>query len=155
MHTKLIPTKTAPIETDECYTPRWIFDDLQEEFDLDVCAPRGGVPWIPARRHYSFEDDSLSQPWEGFVWMNPPYSKTSPWWEKFRDHGNGIALIQMSKSKWFQNVWNSDAHMGIPRRTVSIKFIKDGKEHAVYMPVVLIGFGDRARDAIARAARVR
>jgi hypothetical protein len=31
-------------DSDEQYTPKWIFDALGVEFDLDVCAPQGG--WI-------------------------------------------------------------------------------------------------------------
>ena len=62
-------------DTDEQYTPKWIFDALNVEFDLDVCAPKGGVDYIPAKKHYSIEDNALMQNWEGFVWMNPPFSK--------------------------------------------------------------------------------
>jgi hypothetical protein len=153
--TQLFATEQLPVNSDDCYTPKWLFDDMAVTFDLDVCAPEGGLPWIPAQRHYSLKDDGLTQPWEGFVWMNPPYSKVTPWWNKFRDHGNGIALIQIAKSNWFQDVWNSDAYLGMPRRTIQPKFIKNGQEHSIFMPVVLIGFGDQARQAIQRAARLR
>lgn len=47
--------------TVEWYTPRYIFDALGLYFDLDPCAPKGGVPWIPAFRSYSIEDDGLSK----------------------------------------------------------------------------------------------
>ena len=30
-------------ETDERYTPKWIFDTLNVEFDLDPCSPVGGI----------------------------------------------------------------------------------------------------------------
>jgi hypothetical protein len=42
------------------YTPEWIFKALGLEFDLDPCSPSGGVPWIPAKRFYTIEDDGLS-----------------------------------------------------------------------------------------------
>jgi len=29
-------------DSDEQYTPKWIFDGLNVQFDLDVCAPQGG-----------------------------------------------------------------------------------------------------------------
>jgi len=63
---------------DEQYTPRALFDAMAVEFDLDVAAPKGGIPWIPAKAHYSIEDNALEKPWWGMVWMNPPYSKPSP-----------------------------------------------------------------------------
>ena len=56
---------------DDQYTPPWIFEALNIQFDLDVCAPEGGIPWIPATNHYSIKDDALTQPWYGNVWMNP------------------------------------------------------------------------------------
>ena len=95
-------------DSDEQYTPKWIFDALNVEFDLDVCAPEGGVDYSPAKKHYSLVDDSLNREWEGFVWMNPPFSEGEPWHEKFINHGNGICLAPMSKSYWFQDVWNRE-----------------------------------------------
>ena len=64
---------------DECYTPKWIFDTLGLTFDVDVCAPAGGIHYIPAVTHYSMIDDGLSKEWVGRVWMNPPYSKPKEW----------------------------------------------------------------------------
>ena len=61
-------------ETVSWYTPPSIFELLNIEFDLDVCAPQGGVPWIPAKDYFALPTDGLSQPWVGKVWCNPPYS---------------------------------------------------------------------------------
>jgi hypothetical protein len=59
--------------SDEWFTPKWIFDSMPGVvFDLDPAAPPGGVPWIPARCHYSKVDDGLSQPWYGLCWLNAP-----------------------------------------------------------------------------------
>lgn len=91
---------------DEHYTQPWVFERLGITFDLDVCAPKGGIEWIPALKHYSLEDDALVQPWFGNVWMNPPYSKPSPWVEKFLSHGNGIALVPVTRGKWFSQLWD-------------------------------------------------
>lgn len=80
--------------TNEWYTPPEIFTALDLTFDLDPCAPEGGVSWIPAERHYSIKDDGLLQPWEGRVWLNPPYgTATGSWVERLARHGNGIALV--------------------------------------------------------------
>lgn len=78
----------------EWYTPPHVFDALGLDFDLDPCAPEGGVPWIPALRSCSLADDGLSQPWEGRVWLNPPYGNAAPRWVgRLIEHGDGIALV--------------------------------------------------------------
>jgi len=51
--------------TDEWYTPPEVFAALGINFELDPAAPPGGVPWIPAARHFSKRDDGLTQPWSG------------------------------------------------------------------------------------------
>jgi hypothetical protein len=58
--------------TDDWYTPPWIFEAMGVTFDLDVCTPPGGVPWIPAENYYTPNDDGLAQDWYGFVWCNRP-----------------------------------------------------------------------------------
>jgi hypothetical protein len=92
-------------DSDEHYTPPNVFEGLGLQFDLDVCAPVGGVPWIPAARHFSLQDDGLTQPWAGRVWMNPPYSKPSPWVDRFIEHGNGIAYVAVTRGMWYNKIW--------------------------------------------------
>lgn len=77
---------------DEWLTPPEIIRQLGT-FDLDPCAPVNR-PWDTAKRHYTIEDDGLSKPWAGRVWLNPPYGReTFVWLERLADHGQGIALI--------------------------------------------------------------
>ena len=68
----------VPKTSDDYYSPKWIFEALQLEFDTDPAQPIGGVSWIPVKKYYTIIDDGLSQPWDGRVWMNPPYSQTTP-----------------------------------------------------------------------------
>lgn len=43
---------------------------------------------------YTFHDNGLMMPWEGRVWLNPPYGPhIGAWMERLAHHGNGIALI--------------------------------------------------------------
>lgn len=86
------------------YTPKWIFDELGLEFDLDPCAPPGGVPWIPAIHHFTLPQDGLVEAWIGRVWLNPPYGKhTKAWLEKMAEHGNGVALVfARTDCRWFR-----------------------------------------------------
>jgi len=94
---------------DDWFTPKWIFDALKLEFDLDVCAPKEGVSWIPTKAHYSLDDDGLSQDWKGLrVWMNPPYSKPTDWIVKFRNNNNGVALIPTTIGKWWLDLYNDE-----------------------------------------------
>lgn len=96
----------APGKSDDWYTPKAVFDALDCQFDLDV-AGDSTVPayCVPAARAISH--DSLAQPWEGFVWMNPPFGgrgEIAPWLDKFIAHGNGIALTpDRTSAPWFQH----------------------------------------------------
>ncbi len=91
-------------ESDEWYTPKYIFDALGETFDLDVAAPLNGPRYVPCKGWFSSE--ALEREWWGFVWMNPPFGhqKTKrAWLKKFFEHGNGIALVpDRTSAPWFQ-----------------------------------------------------
>ena len=93
-------------ETDEWYTPRYIFDELGIEFDLDVAAPIDGPRHVPCAAWFHAGDDALSQIWRGLVWMNPPFGHQSTkrrWLTKFFNHGNGIALVpDRTSAPWWQ-----------------------------------------------------
>ena len=105
------------------YTPPWVFDRLGLRFDLDPCAPVGGVAWIPADRHYSLGDNGLMQPWKGRVFLNPPYGKHTPdWLERMHNHRNGVALVfARTDCAWFHDsVAKADAILFLRGR---IKFV--------------------------------
>ena len=91
-------------ESNEWYTPKYIFDALDEGFDLDVACPVGGPRHTPANRFYS--DSALEREWSGFVWMNPPFGHQSTkraWLSKFFAHGSGIALLpDRTSAPWWQ-----------------------------------------------------
>ena len=94
---------------DECYTPKWIFDALGVTFDLDVASSNHHLISVPAKQKYTIEDDALSKPWFGKIWMNPPFSKITPWVEKFLEHNNGIGLAPLSSNgKWVNKLWDSE-----------------------------------------------
>ena len=127
---------------DELYTPKFIFDALKIDFDLDVCAPESGPLHTPAHKWYSLKDDGLAQPWFGRVWMNPPYSKPQPWIDKWLDHKDGFALVAFSKSNWFGQLWESDAKVArLPTNTAFIT--TDNKRQQIWMPVCLWAIGER------------
>jgi len=92
-------------ESDEWYTPKYIFDSLGEVFTLDVAAPVGGPRYVPCAGFFDKNDDGLAMDWSGFVWMNPPFGHQSTkrlWLDKFFEHGNGIALMpDRTSAPWF------------------------------------------------------
>ena len=98
-------------QSDEWYTPAYIFDALGVFFDLDVAAPSDGPRHVPCRDWYSQEHDGLARPWSGgMVWMNPPFGKRNglkPWLDRFFEHGNGIALTpDRTSAPWWQYAAN-------------------------------------------------
>ena len=139
-------TKGNP-KNDEFYTPKFIFDALNLEFDLDVAAPIGGVSWLPAKNYYTQQDDGLIKDWFGLVWCNPPYSLPKLWVEKWLKHGNGLILIPASKGKWFRDIW-ANAH-GMIIMDEPFKFEKpDNQRSDIFMPTILASIGEQSTEAL-------
>ena len=126
---------------DDLYTPPEIFEALSVRFDMDVCAPTGGLPWIPADRSIDEQQDGLSIDWQGVVWMNPPYSNPTPWINKWLDHRNGFTLVPFTRANWFIKLWDSDA-VCWPTHS-SIQFVNpQGERKGIFMPVGLWAIGE-------------
>ena len=156
--TTLFSTPQTEISSDDYYTPAWIFETLGLTFDIDVAAPPGGIPWIPARRYYTMKDDGLAQPWEGLVWMNPPYSSPTEWVRRFIEHGNGIALLPTTKSKWFVSLWNHPQTKSVQVASSAsgdLEFVRKGKEKHIMFPLLMWAMGDEAIEALHKLGRVR
>jgi hypothetical protein len=149
------PATPKDPQRNEYYTPPEVFEALGLKFDLDVCAPKGGIPWIPATRHYSLEDDGLSQPWAGRVWMNPPFSESAKWVERFIEHRNGIALVPTSRARWFGLLWDTADSIVHPVSRPMFQFVHRGKRTNIYMPVVLVAYGDDNSRALHNLGRAR
>lgn len=134
---------------DDYYTPAFVFERMGLEFDLDVAAPPSGCPWIPAKRFLTMEDDGLSAPWEGRVWMNPPYSQATPWVRRFIVHGHGVALMPHAKSAWHPTLWAAADAVVVP--DAFFDFVGG----SIMLPVWFAAFGAECVEAIGRLGKVR
>lgn len=150
---RLFSTPQEQLTSDDYYTPAWVFERMGISFDLDVCSPPGGVPWIPAARYFTQADDGLVQPWEGRVWMNPPYSQATPWVNRFIEHHHGVALMNHAKSAWHPRLWAAADGAAMPYEYFNFVGALNGG--SMYAPVWFAAFGDECVEAISRLGVVR
>ena len=133
------------VSPDEWYTPRWIIDELGP-FDTDPCsAPDTVRPFQIAPRYYTKEDNGLEMPWEGVVYMNPPYSRVPlrAFCEKMASHGNGIALLvnRQDKLLWQEVIFPTAKSMIFMRHRV--KFLRPGGvSGSPFFGSCLVAWGD-------------
>ena len=97
-------------------TPKHIVEALGE-FDLD---PAGAPGHDLARRTYLPEngEDGLALPWEGRIWLNPPYGREAwPFMQKMAEHNNGTLLVFASVETeiWFETVWPAATAILFPK----------------------------------------
>lgn len=124
-------------------TPKRIIDILGP-FDLDPCAATVR-PWDCAANNIIEADDGLSQPWDGRVWLNPPFDRyqVAKWIQRLAEHGDGIALVHArTEAAWFEPIWRHAVLLLFLADRV--KFCRpDGSEQPANSgaPVVLAAFG--------------
>jgi len=118
--------------SDEWYTPEWILDlvtKVMGSIDLDPCSD----PYkrVPAKNHFTKEDNGLDKCWFDNVFLNPPYGrKESPEWikkamyEQLHSHTYQQMLLLPARTdtKWF-NLLDVDILCFLRGR---VKFV-DGK----------------------------
>lgn len=145
--------QSAAMKSDTWLTPpEWV--KALGPFDLDPCCPPV-MPWTTATRMLTEAQDGLATPWEGRVWLNPPFgNQAALWLRKMAEHGNGIALIpaRTETAMFYENVW-SEAD--------SICFVK-GRPHFHYQdglraafnsgaPIALVAYGRDNTQALRRS----
>ena len=135
---------------DEWLTPPSILRALGA-FDLDPCAPIVR-PWETAARYYTVEDNGLLKPWDGRVWLNPPYGPppiVAPWVRRMPEHGKGTALIfaRTETDLFFEMVWKRATALLFLRGRLYFHHV-DGRvaDANAGAPSVLIAYG--ADDAV-------
>ena len=140
---------------DEQYTPKWMFDHMGIEFDLDVAAPIEHKDHVPASNRLTVIEDGLAQEWIGRVWCNPPFSSPKPWVSKFIAHANGILLAPIgSNGHWVTELFNSEARVRLLEPTM--KFVdKEGNLRPVMWRIALWAMGDECVKALENFGKVR
>ena len=136
----------------EYYTNEYVFEALGCRFDLDPASPgKDVVPWIPADRHFTIVEDGLTQDWgDDLVFLNFPYTKdaTPLWAEKFRKHGNGVALcVDRTSTGWWQDLCgNADLILQVNKK---INFIRpDGESGNNALGSTFVAYGMRGVEAL-------
>lgn len=145
--------QSAAMKSDTWLTPpEWI--SALGPFDLDPCCPPV-MPWPTASRMLTPAQDGLTAPWEGRVWLNPPFGQQAALWlRKMAQHGNGIALVpaRTETAMFYENVWGE---------ADSICFVK-GRPHFHYpdglraafnsgAPIALVAYGRDNTQALRRS----
>ena len=150
--------------SDAWLTPPEIIEALGP-FDLDPCC-EPVMPWRTAKQMltnkplnnemvYSVPDGCDWSLWDGFVWLNPPYSDIARWMAAMAEHGYGIACVfARTETRWFhEHVWPCAS---------SLLFLR-GRPHFHHPdgtrakgnsggPIVLVGYGAKARNRLSDAA---
>ena len=94
-------------ENDEWYTPTEIIRSLGD-FDLDPASSEEAFRLnSSAKEIYTAMDNGLVQPWNGRIWLNPPYSNplVQQFLLKMAEHNRGIALVfSKIEAKWFHDI---------------------------------------------------
>lgn len=149
-----IADKLAPLmssASNEWYTTQDIIQaaiDVMGGIDLDPCSNSHDNPNVPARYHYTKEDDGLAQKWQGRVYMNPPYGRDIVNWmvklvEEFKA-GRVTEAIVLAPARpdpeWFRVLRD------FPRCFMSKRVKFNNNPNSAPFPTMLVSVGcDRNR----------
>lgn len=98
-------------------TPKELLETLYQvfpRFDLDPCSPTSNPRRAPVKAflHYTVDDDGLSLPWHGSVFLNPPYGRSLPnWTAKAKSEvaaGNAATVVAVLPARTDTRWWHQD-----------------------------------------------
>lgn len=147
---RLFVTPVQGRDSDERYTPKWVFGHLGITFDLDPCSPVEGGDAVPVRRKLTRMDDGLAHDWHGTVWVNPPFSNATAFADKFIAHGNGLFLGPVANARWAQDLIDASGLVWLCRDFPFTHPTHSGKRSS--MPLMFCAIGDTCVAALRRLA---
>jgi DNA N-6-adenine-methyltransferase (Dam) len=119
--------------------------------DLDPASNAPAQERVRATEFYTIEDDGLSRPWHGTVFLNPPYSRQNigPFVTKLigeYDAGRVTAAVLMTQlstdAGWFHAAERTCTAFCFPRRRIHCDKPDGGKPRAL-RPSAFFYYGDR------------
>lgn len=125
---------TQTRNSDNWETPWWLVNLLAEEFtedgqfDLDPAASEENNK---AAYYYTEEEDGLSQPWDGWTFVNPPYSQIRLWTAKSYEEaaaGRANVVLLAAARPDTRYWWDYSRHGEVRFLKGRIKFIDPNKE---------------------------
>jgi phage N-6-adenine-methyltransferase len=108
--------------TNEWYTPKKVFDPLNEEFSftLDPCCTKESAK---CDKFYTQEDDGLSKDWsKDVVFVNPPYGRQIKRWVKkaYDESKMGATVVMLIPARTDTSYW----HDYIFGKATDIRFMR-------------------------------
>jgi len=137
-------------DTDERFTPSWVFDGLGLTFDLDPASPVDGGDVVPASTKLTRVEDGLAHEWHGLVWLNPPFSAAHPWSDRFREHGNGVFLGPIANARWWVDLARAADRLWLCRDFAFTHPEHGGRRSS--MPLAFAAMGSEATAGLDRLA---
>jgi len=122
-------------------TPQNLFDRLDAEFqfNLDPCAlPKSAK----CARYFTPDDDGLSQPWEGRVFMNPPYGRSIGLWTRRAVQmvraGVSEVVVGLVPARTDTRWWNRDVLEAREIRFIEGRVRFGGAQHGAPFPSAVV-----------------
>jgi hypothetical protein len=110
--------KIAQVITNEWYTPEKYIEAARTvlgQIDLDPASSATANETVQATTYYHAENDGLEHPWNGRIWLNPPYGTIGPAFvtrliEEYQAGSVKEAIVLVNSNcvptKWFRPLWN-------------------------------------------------
>jgi hypothetical protein len=99
-----------PAQRTDWNTPKWIVDNVLATFrapiDLDPCSNPTSI--VPATRRVELPEDGLAVPWEGNVYVNPPYGRGLEAWFKKAEEAprqNAASVLMLVPAGTSNKAW--------------------------------------------------